>query len=51
MTPESIRLRLIQTLIWPHFDYCSFVFCNINALKVVGSGMLCHKNGVQIQTL
>jgi hypothetical protein len=31
MTPESIRLRLVKTLILPHFDYCSFVYCNINA--------------------
>jgi hypothetical protein len=31
MTPESIRLRLVKTLILPHFDYCSFAYCNINA--------------------
>jgi hypothetical protein len=31
MTPESIRLRLVKTLILPHLDYCSFAFCNITA--------------------
>jgi len=31
MTPESIRLRLVKSLILPHFDYCSFSYCNINA--------------------
>jgi Reverse transcriptase (RNA-dependent DNA polymerase)/Endonuclease-reverse transcriptase len=30
MTPESIRLKLIKTLVLPHLDYCSFVYCNIN---------------------
>jgi hypothetical protein len=30
-TPEVIRLKLVKSLILPHFDYCSFVYCNINA--------------------
>ena len=30
MTPESIRLRLIKTLVLPHLDYCSFAYCNIS---------------------
>jgi hypothetical protein len=30
MTPESIRLKLIKTLVLPHLDYCSFAYCNIN---------------------
>jgi Reverse transcriptase (RNA-dependent DNA polymerase) len=30
MTPEIIRLRLVKTLILPHFDYCCFAYCNIN---------------------
>jgi hypothetical protein len=30
VTPEIIRLRLVKSLILPHFDYCSFVYCNIN---------------------
>jgi hypothetical protein len=30
MTPEIRRLRLVETLILPHFDYCSFAYCNIN---------------------
>ena len=25
-----VRLRLVKTLILPHFDYCSFAYCNIN---------------------
>ena len=30
MTPESIRYKLIKTLVLPHLDYFSFVYCNIN---------------------
>jgi Reverse transcriptase (RNA-dependent DNA polymerase)/Endonuclease-reverse transcriptase len=30
MTPESIRLKLIKTLVLPHLDYCCFAYCNIN---------------------
>jgi hypothetical protein len=30
ITPEATRLKLFQSLILPHFDYCSFVYCNIN---------------------
>jgi hypothetical protein len=30
MTPESMRLKLIKTLMLPHLDYCSFAYCNIN---------------------
>jgi hypothetical protein len=30
MTPESIRLKLIKTLVLPHLDYCSFAYCNIS---------------------
>lgn len=30
VTPEIIRLRLVKSLILPHFDYCSFVYCDIN---------------------
>jgi hypothetical protein len=30
ITPELTRLQLFKSLILPHFDYCSFVYCNIN---------------------
>jgi hypothetical protein len=30
MTPQSIRLRLIKTLVLPHLDYCSFAYCVIS---------------------
>jgi hypothetical protein len=30
MTPQIIRLKLVKTLIFPHLDYCSFAYCNIN---------------------
>jgi hypothetical protein len=30
ITPECTRLTLFRSLILPHFDYCSFVYCNIN---------------------
>jgi hypothetical protein len=30
-TREHLRLRLVKSLILPHFDYCSFAYCNINA--------------------
>jgi retron-type reverse transcriptase len=29
-TPEKIRLQLVKSLILPHFDYCSFVYCDLN---------------------
>jgi len=31
MTPESITLRLVKTLVPPHLDYCSVAFRNITA--------------------
>jgi retron-type reverse transcriptase len=31
VTPEPTRLQLFKSLILPHFDYCSYVYCNINA--------------------
>jgi hypothetical protein len=34
MTPESIRIKLIKTLVLPHLDYCSFTYCNINKEQV-----------------
>jgi hypothetical protein len=30
ITPESTRLQLFKSLILPHYDYCSYVYCNIN---------------------
>lgn len=30
VTPEKIRLQLVKSLILPHFDYCSYVYCDIN---------------------
>jgi exonuclease III len=33
MTPETIRLRLVKSLILPHFDYCSFVYCNLTSTQ------------------
>ncbi|MGL5469451.1 MAG: reverse transcriptase family protein [Shewanella sp.] len=33
-TPESIRIRLVKSLILPHFDYCDMVYCNITAAQI-----------------
>jgi hypothetical protein len=31
VTPENVRIKLVKSLILPHFDYCDFVYCNITA--------------------
>jgi exonuclease III len=33
MTPQTIRLQLVKSLLLPHFDYCSFVYCNITSAQ------------------
>jgi len=34
VTPEAIRIRLVKSLIMPHFDYCDVAFCNINSAQI-----------------
>jgi Reverse transcriptase (RNA-dependent DNA polymerase) len=34
VTPEGIRIRLVKSLILPHFDYCDVVFCNLNSAQI-----------------
>jgi Reverse transcriptase (RNA-dependent DNA polymerase) len=34
VTPEKIRVRLVKSLILPHFDYCDVVYCNLNSAQI-----------------
>ena len=30
-TPVETRIRLVKSLILPHFDYCDFTFCDLDS--------------------
>jgi hypothetical protein len=34
VTPKAIRIRMVKSLMMPHFDYCDVVFCNINSAQI-----------------
>ncbi|MGL5467259.1 MAG: reverse transcriptase domain-containing protein, partial [Shewanella sp.] len=34
VTPESIRIRMVKSLILPHFDYCDVALCNLTSDQV-----------------